>query len=145
MGWIIAVLGVLASSVALAGEAEDVALEALALDFRQDGLAIPSDLSQLYQSACSKGYKPVCQAKNWRGDRGGDLKKASQVFSVACSPDDAVACLVTGWSRTQVIPGIPDNRASAPADGAGLVKMSCDLGLSRGCWELSRLQLKGVG
>lgn len=121
-----------------------LALAALSVEFRQDGLRVPDNLDQRYRAACNAGYEPACTWREIRAD-GGELSDVNESFSGACAAADPVACVAVGWANTQIRHGSPTMSALSPPNGVAAFKYACEVGLDRGCWELARLTSAGIG
>ncbi|MBT3222767.1 MAG: sel1 repeat family protein, partial [Proteobacteria bacterium] len=142
---IILLLGLL---VAQADEVSEALVDALVLDFRQDGIvADESDLTRRYGELCQGGASLACQTEPWRTSNGGSLEAASKVLSEACygEPRDPTACLVVGWSLSQKKRGTMDPRAEKGGEAKALFQLACDAEIPRGCVELGMAMQKGLG
>jgi hypothetical protein len=125
-----------ASHAQSGGEARDLALAALRLDFDRDGVTAPQDaLAAKFKEACDRGYNPACRRNNWLSAAGvPDPKKALDVFTPSCEAGDQVACLVMGWSLDAVARTLPpDDRDRAWRKAARQLKSDCDGGFAPAC------------
>ena len=131
--------------------ASDQAMAALRLDFARDGvLKTGDDLIRLYNAACEQGYRPACGWRVWHEEADSRLDSAASVFSELCGPDDAMACVVWGWSFEEMGDRQEGDkeRSRLYFRAAVLYKQACDTsGLTgiAGCYELARLRAVGKG
>lgn len=125
-----------------------VALDALTLEFRQDGEAATAEhLAALYAEACAAPWTPACAPESWRVEGRPDLAAARGVFGPLCVAGDPLACIVEGWTLTQ-LPSTPGNasaRAPGLAVGAARFRAACDAGYPRGCSELASVTVEAEG
>jgi len=141
-------VGLLATGNAQAQElshAQDLALEALTLEFSRDQ-ATGSDeaLQEKFEAACAAGYNLACQRGSWQVYGQADLELAEGTFDYACETGEPVACLVVGWSL--------DARASRTEDrdrtwkrAARIFKTHCDNGFTPACHEYAGFLYESKG
>ncbi len=115
---------------------------AVALDFHADGIhASQADLDAAYQAACDAGEALAC-ARTWDS---GALHDAAEALAEACENDHPAACLVVGWSKAQMTPGIYHQESPEAADAEPFFARACDGGLERACVARGALYQLGVG
>lgn len=138
---VVLALALMEGAAADEGEAKGIALGALVLEFRQDGVRqSPQELQPLYDEACRAGYALACQPGRWREDGLPDLPTAGRVFGPACRGGDTHACVVFSWASMA-----PDPRGKRCRYRRGLraLERACSAGLPRGCGELGH-RLRGL-
>ncbi|MEQ1504855.1 MAG: tetratricopeptide repeat protein [Myxococcota bacterium] len=121
-----------------AGEARDLALVALRLEFQRDGLAAtPDELTKAFDGACNRGYNPACRRSTWLVDGRPDPNRVVGVFEPSCEAGDVVACLVTGWALDQIaaVQTNADDRDRTWRKAARQLKADCDGGYQPACHD----------
>lgn len=137
------------ASAQTAGEARDLALEALRLEFEYDNVsATRSELERRFREACERGYNPACRRSTWIDEDDLDIPIVHEVFRPSCEAGDRVACLVVGWSldRLAMAEPTPEERDRTWRSAARLLKEHCDDGFATACNDYASFlyQNKGV-
>ena len=115
---------------------------AAALDFHADGVhADPAVVDAAYQEACDTGYPLACE-RTWGQ---GALQEAATALAEACDAGDPGACLVVGWSKAQMTPGIYHQESPEAAAAEPFFARACAAGLERACVARGALYQLGVG
>lgn len=120
------------------GEARDLALAALRLEFERDALsATAADLEARFREACEKGYNPACRRSTWLTGGEPDPAKVVEVFATSCEAGDQVACLVLGWALDAIASGQrnADERDRTWRKAARQLKADCDGGFTPACHD----------
>lgn len=135
LAWVLAGSSALAQT---AGEARDLALVALRLEFERDGLAATdADLDAKFKTACDRGYNPACRRSTWLVNGAPDPRRVVEVFQPSCEAGDEVACLVMAWSLDEIAVDEPttDERDRTWRKAARQLKSDCDGGYQPACHE----------
>jgi uncharacterized protein len=130
------------------GEARDLALAALRLEFQRDGLsATESDLEARFKAACDRGYNPACRRTTWLTTGEPDPTKVIEVFSTSCDAGDPVACLVVAWSLDQLAAAEkdPDERDRTWRRAARQLKADCDDKFTPACHDYAGFLYENKG
>jgi TPR repeat protein len=120
------------------GEARELALTALRLEFERDGLAATeSELEARFAKACERGYSVACRRSTWLVDGKPDFRKVQDVFTPSCEAGDDVACLVMGWALDAIASRIKDVdlRDKTWREAARQLKSSCLEGYQPACHD----------
>lgn len=124
------------------------ALQALVLEFRQDGESAPAErIAGLHVEACAAGWAPSCTPEAWRRSGRADLSAARAAFAPLCAAGDPLGCVVEGWTWTQ-LPSTPGDVTHLAPDldlGEARFGAACDAGYPRGCSELASVLSKRMG
>ncbi|MCA9491442.1 MAG: sel1 repeat family protein [Myxococcales bacterium] len=136
-------------SAALAqGEARDLALAALRLEYGRDNIAVPADdLDRQFKEACQRGYNPACRRSTWLRDGKPDPDKILEVFQPSCESGDRVACLVMGWALDEIAQNTsnPDERDRTWRRAARQLKADCDAGFAPACNDFATYLYENKG
>ena len=135
LAWVLAGSSALAQT---AGEARDLALVALRLEFERDGLAATdADLDARFKTACDKGYNPACRRSTWLVNGEPDPAAVVEVFQPSCEAGDEVACLVMAWSLDADRRRRAHHRRAGPhlAEGRPSAEVRLRRGLQPACHE----------
>ena len=117
-------------------------VEALRLDWNQDGTVHPRQVQEARAWACKAGSELACRFA-WDGL---EFPAAAAIFEPACEKGDAAACVGAGWALSQVAKNGDVRRwAANNYQAAVYFRRACDAGLARGCVELGRLYRYGYG
>jgi len=120
----------------------DAFRDALVLEFHEDGIhADAAAVDAAYAKACEAGEALACD-RPWKSE---DLAGAGAALEASCGAGHPVSCLLVGWSKAQITPGIFHQEAHEAADAERFFAMACDAGVERGCVERGALYQLGVG
>ncbi|MEQ1565533.1 MAG: hypothetical protein ABMA64_07845 [Myxococcota bacterium] len=120
------------------GEARELALSALRLEFERDGVSASEEaLAERFDLACDRGYNPACRRASWRKDDAPDPAAALEVFTPSCEAGDQVACLVMGWCLDTLAAEMTnvEDRDRAWRRAARQLKADCDTGFQPACHD----------
>jgi uncharacterized protein len=136
-----------AQPVTGAGEARDLALAALRLEFQRDELSSPpADLEAKFRDACERGYTLACRRATWARTVGPDLPKVVEAFEPSCEAGDPAACLVTAWALDGVAPTLSsDERDRTWRKAERYLKDDCDDGFQPACHDLASMVYANKG
>lgn len=120
--------------------ASDPFVEALVLDFEQDGvLSDPVRRAGLYAQACAEGVGLACQPGAWHDELGRiDRAATLAVFGPLCDPAgpaDPRACLPAAWVQSQDAFGKGFQGGDDPSTARARLTAACESGLARACHE----------
>ncbi|MEZ4319279.1 MAG: SEL1-like repeat protein [Myxococcota bacterium] len=120
----------------------DEFVTALVLDFHEDGItADDAAVDAAYATACAAGEQLACD-RSWGS---GELQQARAALEASCGAGHPASCLVVGWSKAQITPGIFHQEAPEASDAARFFETACAAGLERACVEHGALFQLGVG
>jgi uncharacterized protein len=130
------------------GEARDLAMQALRMEFERDGLtASDQELVAKFAQACNRGYNLACRHSNWQVDGHPDPQRAVDVFQPSCEAGDEVACLVMGWALDGIAAEqhSTDDRERTWRRAARQLKATCDDGYQPACHDYADYLLHNKG
>lgn len=129
------------------GEARDLALAALRLEFGRDELSVlPPELDAKFREACEAGYTLACRRATWATPAGPDLDRVVETFEPSCEAGDPVACLATGWALDGIAPTLPaDDRDRSWRKAARYLKEDCEEGFQPACHDFASLLYANKG
>ena len=114
----------------------------------QDGVWLTAEeLGDRLARHCADGVDAACRWGRAREqvDRP-DVEGVAELLAGSCGNDDPVACLPGGWNLGQAEHGVYTPKAIEDPDAAMAVLTSiCDQGMRRGCVEVARAKLAGLG
>jgi TPR repeat protein len=117
-------------------------VDAVSLDFHADGIhASPEALDAAYQAACDAGEALLCD-RSWAPEA---LQDAAAALEPACEEGHPGACLVVGWSKAQMTPGIYHQESPEADQAEPFFARACAAGLERACVARGALYQLGVG
>lgn len=133
-----AVLLPVAARAQTEGEAQDMALAALRLEFEHDNVAAtPEDLDTQFRAACDRGYSPACRRSSWLVDGKAVPAKVVEVFQPTCESGDKVGCLAMAWALDRVATAQrnTEERDKTWRKAARVLKADCDGGFTPACHD----------
>ncbi|MBX2802436.1 MAG: sel1 repeat family protein [Myxococcales bacterium] len=136
------------AAFAQGGDAQDLALQALRLEFERDNVAATAEeLNRRFREACEGGYNPACRRSTWQADGEVDANRVREIFLPSCEAGDPVACLVTSYAldamaRTE---RLDDDKGKLWRKSASILKTSCDRRFAPACHEFAWHIFEGKG
>lgn len=126
-------------------EAQQLAFDALRLEFRREALTAPEEeLAVRFQDACSRGYAFACERRGWWSGGRADLQAAGRLGERSCDNGDRVACMVVAWSL--------EGQARSASDpdrlwraAARILLQHCENGYTPACDEYGTYLLENRG
>jgi len=126
-------------------QAAEPLLHALIVASGQDGATAPAgDLKRRFSALCEAADPVACDARAWAVPF--DQGEAIRALEPRCESGHAAACVMVGWALSQRPWGIFRPHAAAdPVRAKVLFERACSAGSSRGCVEVARASMYGVG